>query len=116
MESELLYIWGEKEIELGEQFKLAQARVTKLSRFAVIEDDRDTFKALMAHICGLDPETVDGGIILSELVTCWETARGVGKADIETKAHAAASGSKHQAPVPKRSYLAMEAAYRKDHG
>ena len=28
VESELLYIWGEQEIELGEQFKLAQARIT----------------------------------------------------------------------------------------
>ena len=40
-ESELLFMLGEKEVEIGDQFKLAQARVTKLSRFASIEDDRD---------------------------------------------------------------------------
>ena len=70
----------------------------------------------MARICELDPETVDGRAILSDLATCWETARGMNKADIETKAQAAASGSKHQGPVPKRTYLAMESAYRKGHG
>ena len=116
VESELLFIWGEKEIELADQYKLAQARVTKLSRFASIEDDRDKFRALMTKLCALDPESVDGRIVLSDLVTCWEAARTMNKAEIESKAQAAISGSKNQVPVPKRTYLAMESAFRKDNG
>ena len=74
VESELLFIWGEKEVEVADQYKLAQARVTKLSRFASIEDDREKFKSLMVRLCGVDPESVDGRITLSDLVTCWGTA------------------------------------------
>ena len=116
VESELLFIWGEKEVEVADQYKLAQARVTKLSRFAAIEDDREKFNALMVKLCAIDPESVDGRITLSDLVTCWETARSMNKAEIETKAQATASGSKNQIPVSKRTYLAMESAFRKDNG
>ena len=64
-----LYV-GEKEVELKDQYELAQARITKLSRFAAIEDDRNKFKALMVSTCAVGPETVDGRIVTSDLVTC----------------------------------------------
>ena len=54
-ESELRFIWQDKEVNLEAQYHMCKARLTTISRFSEIEDDKEAFKKTIAEICRLDP-------------------------------------------------------------
>ena len=115
--SDLLFLWGESEISLSHQFKLAMKRVTSMSRFAAPEDDRDKFKDLMVRSLGIDFEDpLEGAVVVGDLVTAWESARGCAKAEIDRKAAASASSSSQPPPIPRRDYLLMAAGFKQQEG
>ena len=55
-------------------------------------------------------------MVLGDLVTAWESARGCAKAEIERKAAASASSSSQPPPVPRRDYLLMAAGFKQQEG
>ena len=61
-------------------------KITSLGRFASIEDDKDAFKKLMVETCSIEEESIAGKFALADLITAWNTAKSMSKADIEKKA------------------------------
>ena len=74
VESDLLFIWNEKSLDVQYQYRLAERRITTLDRFAAIEEDRDKFKDLMITACRLNrDDPIETAVILADLVDyVWE--------------------------------------------
>ena len=71
VESDLLYIWNEKSLDIQYQYRLAERSITTLDRFAAIEEDREKFKELMVTACRLPrDDPIEMAVILADLVTC----------------------------------------------
>ena len=116
VDPDLLFAWSQNDVELEHQFALAKVKITTLGRFASIEDQRDPFKKLIKETCGIDDSTVPGKVAMADLITSWQTAQNMTKAEIEKKSHAAVGTGIKVPMVPKRTYSATAAAFKTDHG
>ena len=116
VESELRFIWQDKEVEIAHQYALAKARLTSVSRFSEIEDDKEIFKKTVSELCQIDSKTVDGKIAIADITSSWKAARTMGQAEMDKKAAKVASGSSVPDPLPNRPYQAMAQAFETEHG
>ena len=102
VESELSFIWDDLEVDIQYQYALAGQKITTLSRFGEIADDKEKFKKLMLSACAIPTEDeLTTAVVLAELVTAWQTAKGLTAAAVEHKAASSTSTSSLPAPVPK---------------
>ena len=81
-----------------------------------IEDNKNAFKKLMKEACGIDEATIPGKVAMADLLTAWQTAQTMSKAEIDKKAMSSVGTGIRVPMVPKRTYSAMAAAYKTDHG
>ena len=116
VDPDLLFAWSQNDVDLEHQFALAKVKITTLGRFASIEDQREPFKKLIRETCSLDDATVPGKVAMADLITAWQTAQNMSKAEIEKKSRAAVGTGVKVPMVPKRTYSAMAAAFKADCG
>ena len=116
VDPDLLFAWAQNDVEVEHQYALAKVKITTLGRFASIEDQKDDFKKLMKEACGVDETTTQGKVAMADLLTSWQTAQTMSKAEIDKKAMTAVGTGIKVPMVPKRTYSAMAAAYKADHG
>ena len=117
VEPELAFIWDDLEIDIQYQFALAGKKITTLSRFGEIADDKDKFKKLMLAACGIpEGDELTAAVVLADLVTAWQTAKGLTAAAVEHKAASSTSTSSLPAPVPNITYIQMGDSFKLNHG
>ena len=117
VQSDLAYLWNERVLDIKYQYYLAQRRITTLDRFAAVEEDREKLKELIVAACRLPrDDPIEMAVVLADLVTCWNAARSMTKAELEQKATAAAAPSTTPPFVPTRTYNLMAAAFKENHG
>ena len=117
-DADLIFMLSEHGIPLEVQHKMAKRGLKSIGRYAALEDKREAFRETIAAIAEIDVKDnpVDSKIMLSDLVQAWEAANHTVKAELESKASHAASGSDIPLPIPKRTYHAMEAAFKEQNG
>ena len=115
-ESELRFIWQDKEVDLEAQYHMCKARLTTISRFSEIEDEKEAFKKTIGEICRFDLNTIEHKIMMSDITSSWKAARTLGQAEMDKKAAKVASGSSIPDPLPNRPYQAMAQVYELEHG
>ena len=117
VQADLAFLWQDKDVELIHQYRLAQRKITTVSRFASLEEDLDRFKALTVKACEIPPEDdIAKAVTLADLVTAWQAARKLNAAELEVKAAASAAPSTAPAFIPTRSYNIMATSFREVHG
>ena len=117
VDSDLAYIWADCDVDLVHQYRMTLKKITSLSRFASLEEDRERFKALMVKACAIDSEDeVVRAVTLADLVTAWEAARSMAKAELDQKAAASAAPSSSPAFIPVRTYNMMASSFKEAHG
>ena len=104
VESELRFIWQDKEVELEAQYLLTNARLTAISRFSEIEDEKEAFKNTISGICRLDLSTIGHQIVMSDIASAWTAARTLGQAEMDKNAATVASGSTIPDTLPNRPF------------
>ena len=76
-------------MDIQYQYALAGKKITTLSRFGEIADDKDKFKKLMMSACGIPAEDeLLAAVVLADLVTDWQTAKGLTAAALDHTAAA----------------------------
>ena len=116
VDPDLLHAWANNDVELEHQYALAMVKITTLGRFASIEDNKEAFKKLMAGTCRIDESTIPGKVAMADLLTAWQTAQTMAKAEIDKKAMTSVGTGTKVPMVPKRTYAAMASAFKTDHG
>ena len=117
VDSDLAYIWADCDVDLVHQYRMTLKKITSLSRFASLEEDRERFKALMVKACSIDSEDeVVRAVTLADLVSAWEAARSMAKAELDQKAAASAAPSSSPAFIPVRTYNMMASSFKEAHG
>ena len=115
--ADLIFMLSEHGVPLETMHVLAKRGVKTVGRLAALEDKRDVFRKTIAELADINPEAgIEGNMIVTDLVQAWEAANHTVKAELETKASHNASGSDIPLPIPKRTYNAMEAAYKEQYG
>ena len=117
VESHLTFIWDDLEIDIVYQYALANKKITNSSRVGEIADDKEKLKELMLSACAIPAEDeLTAAVVLADLVTAWQTTKGLTAAAVERKAAASTSTSSLPAPVPKHTYIQMGDSYKLKHG
>ena len=117
-DADLIFMMSEHNVPLATMHTLAKRGVKTIGRLAALEDNRGEFRTTITELADINMQVmgVEGKMIVTDLIQVWEAANHTVKAELETKASHAASGADIPLPIPKRTYNAMEAAFKEQNG